>query len=164
MSAQTVYKFGTQWGCAGGIFDLVPHAIDTFLNEEENGVMKFGVAVTAGTTAGSQVKLPAASTAVIEGITVNNRTTEYDLDGNIRIMKGAAMGVMRYGKIYVRLATGATPEFGDPAYVVYSDTEKGYFTDSSSSTIPINARFVSGADNGLAVIELQQANIVDATE
>jgi len=162
MSAQTTYKFGMPFGAAGGIVDLVPHAIDTFLNEDNTGVMKPGMAVVKGTAAGIGVKLPTANTDVFEGITVNDRTTEYDLDGNIRVMKGSALGVMRYGKIYGRLATGAAPAFGKPVYFKYSGDEKGCFTDSDSSTLPINARFVSGADNGVAMIELQQSNVVDA--
>ena len=163
MSAQTSYNFNTPWGAAGGIVDLVPHAIDTFLNEENTGVLKPGMAVVDGTAVGSGVKLASATTDDFEGITVNNRTTEYDLDGAIRIVKGAAVGVMRYGKIYGRLATGATPTYGDPVYVVVSGTDKGCFTDTSTDAMAINARFVSGADNGVAMIELQQNNVVDAT-
>lgn len=163
MSAQLSYNFGTPFGAAGGIVDLAPYEIDTYLNEEATGVMGFGMAAAQGTTAGTFVKLPAASTAVIEGITVNNRSTEYDLDGNLRIINKAAIGVMRYGRVYGKLATNVTPAFGDAVYVVYSGDDKGCFTTSSSSTIAINARFVSGASNGVAMIELQQPNIVDAT-
>lgn len=159
MSAQTVYKFGTAFGAAGGIVDLVPHAIDTFLNEEETGVMKFGMAVVDGTNAGTGIVLPTSADDKFEGITVNNRTTEYDLDGNIRIVKGVAMGVMRYGKIYGRLAEGAEPSYGAPVYVVVEGNDKGCL--STSGGMAINARFVSGADNGVAMIELQQNNLVD---
>mgnify|MGYP000850572179 CR=1 FL=1 len=42
MSAQTKYGYSTPIGAAGGIVDVAPHQIDTFLNEEENGVLKFG--------------------------------------------------------------------------------------------------------------------------
>ena len=35
MSAQNKYGFSTPIGAAGGIVDLAPYAIDTFLNEEE---------------------------------------------------------------------------------------------------------------------------------
>lgn len=156
MSAQTTYKFGTPVGVAGGIVDLAPYAIDTFLNEENDGVMEFGVAVVNGTASGKQVKLPVAASSAIEGVTVNNLTTEYGLDGTINIKKGAAIGVMRYGRVYVKLATGATPAYGDPAYVVKSTAEFGYFTDSSSSTLAVKGRFLGiiDATNGIAEVEL----------
>ena len=156
MGAQTTYNFDTQRGIAGGIYDLSPYAIDTFLNEENTGDMKFGVAVVAGTTAGKQVKLPVAASSAIEGVTVNNLTTEYDLAGNLYIRKDAAIGVMRYGRIWVRVATGATPAYGDAAYVVKSTAEFGYFTNSSSSTLAVKGRFLSAKDpvSGLAVVEL----------
>ena len=163
MSAQTSYNFATPWGAAGGIVDLAPYEIDTFINGEDTGVMGFGLGACVGSVAGVDVKLPASNSAVFEGVTVNNRTTEYDLDGNLRIVNKAAVGVMRYGRVYVQLADGATPAFNDPVYMAYSGTDKGKFTDSSSSTIAINARFVSIANNGVAMIELQQPNIVDAT-
>ncbi|MBQ6679543.1 MAG: hypothetical protein IJM76_05920 [Lachnospiraceae bacterium] len=154
MSAQLTYNYGTQHGVAGGIYDLAPYAIDTFLNAENNGVMKFGIAVVAGTNAGVEVKKPVSASTAIEGVTNNNLSTEMDIDGNIAIKKGAAIGVMRYGRIWVRVATEATPEYGDPAYVVKTGDEAGFFTDSSSSTLAVKGRFLTAPDNGLAVVEL----------
>ena len=163
MSAQTAYKYSTPMGVAGGIVDLAPYAIDTFINEEATGVMKFGLGVVDGTTVGTTVKLPTATNQNFEGVTVNNLTTELDMAGNLYVHNKAAIGVMRYGKIYVKLATGVSPTYGAPVYLVCAGDDKGCFTTSSSSTMAINARFVSGASNGIAAIELQQANVVDAT-
>ena len=163
MSAQTSYKFSTPMGVAGGIVDLAPYAIDTFTNEENTGVMGFGMGVVDGTTAGVHVKLPTATSQVFEGVTVNNLTTELDLEGAIHVLNKAAIGVMRYGKVYVKLAEGVTPTYGAAAYLVCSGDDKGCFTTSSSSTMAVNARFVSGAANGIAMLELQQGNVVDAT-
>ena len=146
MSAQTTYKFATPVGVAGGIVDLAPYAIDTFLNEENEGAMEFGVAVVDGTASGKQVKLPVSASTVIQGVTTNNLTTELGLDGKIYIKKGAAIGVMRYGRIYVKLATGAAPTYGAPAYVVKSTAEFGYFTESSSGTIAVKGRFLGIID------------------
>lgn len=161
MSAQTSYNFHMSWGCAGGIFDLAPHAIDTFLNEEANGVLKGGMAVVKGTAAGKQVKLPTSTDDVFEGISVVNRTTEMERYSAVApVLNNAAVGVMRYGKIYGRLAADVAPAFGQPVYVVVTGTEKGCFTTASSGAMAINARFVSEANNGVAVIELQQNNIV----
>lgn len=115
MSAQTKYGYSTPIGAAGGIVDVAPHQIDTFLNEEENGVLKFGAGVVQGSKPGVNIALPkkAATAAKFEGITTNNRTTEYDLEGKLAVRKGAAVGVMRYGKIYGRVAEGVEPAYGD---------------------------------------------------
>lgn len=165
MSAQTVYKFSTPIGMAGGIVDLAPYAIDTFLNSEDTGDMVFGVGVVKGTKAGTEVKLPvAASTAgAFEGITVNNLTTEYDLEGKINIRKAAAIGVMRYGRVYARVMTGITPAYGDPLYLVVTGDEAGYFSNEASTTgtndatytsIAVKGRFLGTVSNGIAQVEL----------
>ena len=46
MSAQTRYGYSTPIGSAGGIVDLAPYAVDTFLNEEETGTLKFGMGLS----------------------------------------------------------------------------------------------------------------------
>ena len=158
MSAQTSYKYDTITAFPGQIVDLAPYAIDTFLNEENDGAMSFGIAVIKGTKAGEQIKLPAAGSGAgdIEGVTINNLTTERDLSGNVFIRKAAAIGVMRYGRVYVKVATGVSPAYGDAAYVIKGTDEAGYFTNSSSSTIAIKGRFLSGKDavSGAAMVEL----------
>lgn len=162
MSAQTNYSFGMPYGCAGGIVDLAPYMINTFFNAENDGVMKFGRAVVDGTTAGKDVKLPTSTSDVFEGITVANRTTQMDLNGVANIFKNSPIGVMKYGNVYGKLATGVEPTYGAAVYVVVAGDDKGCFTTSSSSTLPINAKFVSAANNGVAMIELQQENVTPA--
>ena len=171
MSAQTRYGYSTPIGAAGGIVDLAPHSIDTFLNEEEPGVMRFGVGVVQGSKPGINIALPAedATPATFEGITTNNRTTEYDLEGKLHIRSGAAVGVMRYGKIYGRVADGVEPEYGDSVYLIIEGDEAGCFTNEApataaegeddtetSATIAIKARFIGGVDKSaqIAAIEL----------
>ena len=160
MSAQTTYKHSSQIGSPGGIVDLTPHAIDSFVNSENTGVMKFGIGVVQGSTPGTNIKLPvAASTAaVFEGITVNNRTTEYDLDGKAYLRKGKAVGVMKYGRIYGRIATGATPAYGAAVYLVKSGNEAGYFTTSSDGTIAIKGRFLGAIDSTAQVAAIELYN------
>lgn len=161
MSAQTRYGYSTPMGAAGGIVDLAPYVIDTFLNEEESGDMKFGFGVVQGTKPGVNVKKPAEDTDVFEGITVNNRTTEYDLEGKIHIRKSAAIGVMRYGRVYGRIAENANPQYGEPVYLITTGEEAGCFTNEKSG-IAIKARFLSGVDKStkVAMIELfNQASV-----
>lgn len=156
MGAQTTYNYDTQRGIAGGIYDLAPYAIDTFLNEEDTGDMKFGVAVVAGTTAGQQVKLPVAASTAIEGVTNNNLTTEYDLEGKIYIRKDAAIGVMRYGRIWVRVADDVTPAYGDATYVLKTGDQAGFFTNVSTNNLAVKGRFLTGVDPvaRIAAVEL----------
>ena len=135
MSAQTKYGYSTPIGAAGGIVDVAPHQIDTFLNEEENGVLKFGAGVVQGSKPGVNIALPkkAATAAKFEGITTNNRTTEYDLEGKLAVRKGAAVGVMRYGKIYGRVAEGVEPAYGDSVYLITEGEEAGCFTNEAGT-------------------------------
>lgn len=167
MSAQTTYNHSSPIGSPGGIVDLTPHAIDSFLNGEKTGVMKFGVGVVQGATPGTNITLPvAASTAaVFEGITVNNRTTEYDMEGKAHLRKGKAIGVMRYGRIYARVSETATPAYGKPLYLIQSGDEAGYFTDSADNGktgdekvnyIAVKGRFLGTVDSTtqIAAVEL----------
>lgn len=153
MSAQTRYGYSTPMGHAGGIVDLAPYAIDSFITEAEG--VKFGMGVVKGTNPGHTVAIPDGSTAAdFEGITVNNRTTEYDMDGKLHVRKGASVGVMRYGRIYGRVATGVEPAYGDTVYMIVSGEEAGCF--SNADGVAIKGRFLSGVDtlSGVAMIEL----------
>lgn len=153
---QLSYSYNTPMGAAGGIVDLAPHFIVAFTNEAETGAMAFGMGVVKGTNAGKGVKVPVSGSSAtdFEGIVTNRRTTELDLEGNLSLRNKCTVGVMRYGLIYALLAEGATPEYGDAVYMVKSGDDAGKFTDSSSSTVAIKGRFLSGADNGVAIVEL----------
>lgn len=163
MSAQTRYGFSTPKGGAGGIVDLAPYAIDTLLNEEENGVMKHGMGVVQGSVPGTNAKKPAdgATAAQFEGIVVNNRTTELDMDGNLHIKKGAALGVMRYGRIYGRLAPNVTPAYGEAVHLITSGDDAGLFTNANEG-IAIKARFLGTVDATCAIAEIELFNQAQA--
>lgn len=158
MSVQMSYGYSTPIGAPGGIVDLAPHLIDTFINEEKTGVMKFGLGVVNGSKPGSKVKLPASKSVATDfaGITVNNRHTEHDLDGNIRIPENRAIGVMRYGRIYGRVEDGVEISYGDPVYLIVDGESAGFFTNDEEEGVAIKARFLSGTDSStkVAVIEL----------
>ncbi len=159
MSAQTNYSFSSPIGAAGGIVDIAPYAIDTFLNAEETGTLKFGLGVVKGETPGTNIILPTSGAKAedFEGIAVNNRTTEYDVEGKLHIRKGASVGVMRFGRIYGQVANGVEPSYGDTVYLITDGDEVGCFTnESTGSVVPVKARFLSGVDTTcqIAVIEL----------
>lgn len=167
MSAQTRYGYSSPIGAAGGIVDLAPYAIDAFLNEEDTGKMQFGMGVVTGSKKGTGIKLPvkASTAANFEGVTTNRRTTEYDVEGDLKLRKAATIGVMRYGRIYVRVAAGVKPGYGDSLYLITEGDEAGYFTNAAASTesgsadkatIAIKGRFLGGVDTSaqIAAVEL----------
>lgn len=167
MSAQTRYGYATPIGAPGGIVDLAPYAIDTFLNDEENGVLKFGMGVVQGSKPGVNIALPAAGATAdkFEGIATNNRTTEYDMDGRVFVRKGVGVGVMRYGRIYVRVKEGDAPEYGDALLLIVNGDDAGCFTstEDSGNTIAVNGRFLGGVDNGVAPVELMREPVNGGT-
>ncbi len=164
MSAQTRYGYSTPIGATGGIVDLAPYSVDTFLNSEENGVMKFGLGVVQGDKPGINIALPAdgATAAEFEGITTNNRTTEYNMDGKLHVRQGAAIGVMRYGKIYGRVADGVEPDYGEPVYLVASGEEAGCFTNAAEGNVAIKARFLGGIDKSAMIAPIELFNQAQA--
>ena len=106
MAVQTSYGYATPKGIPGGIYDLYHYPVDSRFNEEDNGKLRFGVGVVKGSIPGSNVVLPtSASTAAdFEGVTVNGFNQQHDLEGKVSINKNQNIGVMRHGRIWVRLA------------------------------------------------------------
>ena len=170
MSAQLKYGFSTVIGAAGGIVDIAPYAIDTFQNEEDTGKLLFGVGVVKGSAPGDKVALPtaAATAAKFEGIVTNDRTTEYDLEGELSSRKGASVGVMRYGRVYARVAEDVTIAYGDPVNLITSGDETGWFTNAAAgenddfTTIAVKGRFLSKLDSTARVAEVELFNQAQA--
>ena len=83
MAAQLNYNYGTPKGVPGGKFDIAFDEVVTRKNENEDGVMKYGLAVAVGTDAGNGIKVPVTGTtaAQIEGITIALPNTEQDMAG-----------------------------------------------------------------------------------
>lgn len=160
MSAQTKYGYFTVKGGAGGIYDLAPYTIDSFINEAATGALKPGMAVVTGTKAGLQVKLPTAAGDTFEGVVTNRRTTEHGIEGEVALRNKATVGVMRQGRIWGLLAEGINPTYNGAAYVVATGDEAGCFTTASSGNIAINARFLSTGDDGIALVELMGQDVV----
>ena len=152
---QTTYGFNTPIGQPGGIYDLAPIAVDSFLNEANDGALKFGMGVVKGTNVGG-VAVPAtgATAGDFEGIVTNRRTTENAIDGGPVLKNKCTVGVMRYGRIYGLLAEGATPAYGGAVYLVITGGDAGCFTDKSTNNVAIKGRFLSAASDGIAIIEL----------
>ena len=156
MSAQTVYRFSTPIGQPGGIYDLAPYAVDSFINEAPNGAMKFGMGVVKGAKPGIGIKVPesGAASADFEGIVTNRRTSENAMFGGVELNKDITLGVMRYGRIYGLLAANEDPAYGDAVYLVVSGDDAGCFSKASTGNVAVKGRFLSGATDGIALIEL----------
>lgn len=178
MSAQTRYGYSMPIGTAGGIVDTAPYSIVSRINEEETGSMKFGIGVVQGSKPGTNVTAPTedSTAAEFEGITVNNHHTEHDLEGDLHIRKGAAIGTMTYGRVYARVATGVTPAYGDGVYVIIDGDEVGYLTNkevkktegegenatTTVCTIAIKGRFLGGVDSTTKVAPVELFNQAQA--
>ena len=158
MSAQTTYNYFPQHGTPGGIVDVSPLAIDTRIVEENTGVVFPGMGVVTGTTPGVQIKLPvsADTAAKFEGITINRRTTERDLAGDLYIRNKSALGVVRWGRVYVAVEPSKAPAYNDALYLITDGTYAGYFTvaGSAATKIAINGRFLGAVDGNAAPVEL----------
>ena len=154
MAVQTSYGFATQKGIPGGIYDLYHYPVNSRFNEEANGKLHFGMGVVAGSIPGSNVKLPVdASTAdLFEGVVVNGFNQQHDLEGNVSINNNQNIGVMRHGCIWARLAANETPTYGDTVHLVVSGADAGCF--SKTTGIALAGRFISGENNGCAIVEL----------
>jgi len=125
------------------------------LNEENDGVLKGGMAVAVGTSAGHSVAAIKATSAVFEGVIVHHQNVEQNTDGEVVIKKGSTVGVMTEGKVWGRTKTGATPTYKASAYVETSGDDAGTFTETASATtIDVGAKFGNESDDGIAVIEL----------
>ena len=89
MAAQLNYGYSTPKGVAGGKFDIAYDEVVTRKNEEEDGVLKYGMAAMIGTTKGTGVKVPVsgATAQQIEGIVLRAANTEQDMKGKVVVTK-----------------------------------------------------------------------------
>lgn len=157
------YGYAIPSGLPGGIFDLSNKEVVTRLldNGTETGP---GMGLVKGANLGDTVANPTATTASddFEGVFVNgSKNLENDRYGNA-VVKGAdAMGIMRYGKIWVNIAGTATIGYGKKVAFITDGNNAGKFTDEADDSevtkVTINAQFNGNVDkeNGIAVIELK---------
>jgi len=155
---QTSYGYATDVAVAGGLADLSDYAVESRKNTENDGVLKFGMGVVVGTTAGKEVKIPTANTDKFEGVAGNGFTTEMDMSGNLSVKKGAIVGCISHGKVWVRVKNSETIAYNDTAYLVYSGDYKGYFSKTATNAIPVgtfkSAVTTGSTATGIAMVEL----------
>ena len=154
MGVQKTYGYATSKGIAGGIYDMYHYPVDSRFNEEENGKLTFGVGVVPGKIPGRSVALPTSTSKAtdFEGVVINGFDRQQDLDGRLYILNNQNVGVMRRGRVWVRLATSAAPAYGDELHMIVEGAEAGFFAKEGGIAIP--GRFIGAANNGLAPVEL----------
>lgn len=159
MNMWTNYKQGMSAASAGGFYDLSDHGVDSRMNAQSDLSLKPGMGVVQGEKAGVEVKLPATGATLekFEGIVINDVNREMNMDGELLIQPKSTIGVLRYGRIWVRLAEGVTPKYGDPVYLVINGAGLGCFKTAAdeANTLELNARFIGAKDtSNIAPIEL----------
>lgn len=161
MSVQTSYNYSTPKGVAGSLFDLAPYSIDSRINGEATvGALKFGMGAVQGSTPGSDVKIPtnSATADVFEGVVMTGFNTQMNMDGVVEILPSQTVGILRYGKAWVRIKNDVTVAYGDPLYLIISGANAGLFTassDSGETKIAIAGRYIGAKGSGnVAPIEL----------
>lgn len=135
MAAQLDYGYRTPKGVPGGKVDISFDITVTRANEEEDGILKYGMAAFVGTNKGHGIKRPTASATKddFQGVVICNANTEQDMDGRVNVKKGANLSCMVMGRIWGRLAPGADPAYQGKAYVVTDGDYAGCFTSKSSA-------------------------------
>ena len=165
MAAQLNYNYSTPKGVPGGKFDIAFDEVVTRNNENEDGTMKYGLAVATGAKAGVTVKVPVSGTTAddIEGIAIALPNTEQDMKGNVIVKKNRSLSIMKKGNIWGRIAADVTPVCGATAYVIPEGDEAGMFTTAANNGktstekvdyLDIGAKFGKASDDGIAVIVL----------
>lgn len=154
MSIWKNYSSRTPAGVAGGLYDLTDHVVDSFRIDAKDGEIKCGMGVVHGTVPGTDVALPAAASTIdkFAGVVMNGGSTEMDMNGNVVIRSSSSQSVMRSGRIWVRLAAGAEPAYGQQAHLITTGNDAGCF--GTTGGVAVNASFLTAAQNGIAAVEL----------
>ena len=81
---------------------------------------------------------------------IDGFSAQRTVDGSILISSSTPR--MRRGRVWVRLATGTTPAYGDALHMIVEGDEAGCFAKEGGIAIP--GRFIGAASNGVAPVEL----------
>lgn len=151
---QTSYSRNMAPGIAGGIYDSSFKRVDSYAAETDD--IYPGMGVILGTDKTKQVKLAAATTAVVAGIALL-QAKEQDDDGNVIYKDTDTVPVLNKGRAWVPV-TGAVTA-GNSAYLVFSGADKGKWAAAAGSgpiaSVITGARFITSTTGaGLAVVEL----------
>lgn len=150
MSAQTTYNFATPRGVAGGLYDLSNYCIDSRINAEAGNGVCFGMGLVRGDKPGSNIKLPVtdSTAADFDGIAMNGFNTQQTMEGEVRISPKSSVGVLRYGRAWVRIKNGISPAYGEAMYLIKTGDDAGCFTNLSTEGLAVNGVFIGEKGSG----------------
>ena len=133
---------------------MTDHVVDSFRIGADDGKIKCGMGVVHGTVPGTDVALPTASSTIdkFAGIVMSGGSNEMDMNGNVIIRSSSSQSVMRSGRVWVRLAAGAEPAYGQQAHLIIAGDDAGCF--GITGGVAVNASFLTTAQNGIAAVEL----------
>ena len=159
MSGQTSYNYTMPKGIAGSLYDISPRAIDSRTNgEEQAGIMMYGMGAMQGENPGSDVLVPKAGMTAeqFEGVIMTGFTNEMDMSGRLSLRPLETVGVLRWGRAWVRVAEGVTPAYGEDAFLITAENaDRGCFTNVSDSNLAVYGRFLGGLGTGnVAPVEI----------
>lgn len=160
MSVQTSYRYSTPRGVAGSLFDISPYSIDSRVNgEKKAGTLMFGMGAVTGDNPGTDVKRPgnSATAEAFDGVVLTGFSNQQTMDGVVEILPLQTVGILRYGKAWVRIVEGDTPKYGDKLYLIKEGDDAGFFTTigTGAGAIEIKGRFIGSKGTGnVAPIEL----------
>jgi hypothetical protein len=72
-----------------------------------------------------------------------------DLQGNSAIGKTDTLGILEWGKTWVRLKSEIeSVAYGDRLYLVVSGEEAGKFSNTAVNAVAVNGKFIGGIESG----------------
>jgi hypothetical protein len=154
MSGQMSYNYTMPKGIAGTLVDISPRAIDSRINAEtEAGVMMYGMGAMQGDTPGVNVIVPEDGMVAeqFEGVLMTGLTNEMNMAGQLSLRPLETVGVLRWGRPWVRVAEGVTPAYGEDMYLITAaGPDRGLFTndDGGGANLAIYGRFIGGLGTG----------------
>lgn len=158
--SQLTYNRTMDAAFAGMKADATNDTVDTGVSEESSAEIPFGVALAQG-SGQDGVKLPAASTDLIVGVSIHTHT---GLQGSYTATSGPGpkdpVNVGAKCRVWVKVEDAVTPS--SKVFVRHAanggNTQKGSFrgtTDTGATQQLFGARFrTSAAGGGLAVLEV----------
>ena len=157
---QNNYGYESQRGVPGGLVDSSPRSIISRANGEATPV-KFGYGVVCGGKPGVDVKLPVATSEAdsFEGIVMAD-IAERDINGAVANNPTRMLGILEWGKAWVRVADSLTIAYGQQVYLITKGDDVGKFTndDDGGDNLAINGRFIGAVDSGdIAPVKLYNA-------
>jgi hypothetical protein len=127
--------------------------------------VKFGMGVVQGDNPGSDAKLPAAGVvaADFEGVVVAG-VKQMELQGASALEKTDTLGVLQWGRVWVRIAEGLDVSYGERLYLIHTGENAGLFSNAATNAIALNGKFIGGKESDIAPVELfNQSAAIDAT-